>query len=82
MTLNIQEPVKYYFHNGFYWKVTESALVQFTEDFFNAWKPGTELFYYKRRELSVTKPLNDKQGQYVWDLLKKRIGELEMETVK
>ena len=73
LTIPFNEAPRYYYKDGFYWLVTERDLFQFTEDFFNEWKPGTELFYYKRRELSAIKPLDDRQGIYVMELLKKKI---------
>jgi hypothetical protein len=72
MTLNLSEP-KYYYKDGFYWMVTESSLVQFTDCFFNEWKIGTELYYYKRRELSQLKPINYSLGEEVKQKLVRRI---------
>jgi hypothetical protein len=72
MTLPLQEP-KYYQKDGFYWMVTDSSLVQFTDCFFNEWKPGTELYYYKRRELSQLKPIKYSLGEEVKQKLVRRI---------
>jgi hypothetical protein len=76
MTLPFKEPAKYYFKDSFYWLVLEKDLIQYTENFFNQWKAGTELYYYKRRELSGAKPIDDKQGEYVWRQLEKKMKTL------
>jgi hypothetical protein len=73
MTLNLSEPTTYYQKDGFYWMVTDSSLVQFTDSFFNEWKPGTELYYYKRRELSQLKPIAYSLGEEVKQKLVRRI---------
>jgi hypothetical protein len=73
MTLPLQEPLRYYYKDGFYWMVTESSLVQFTDSFFNEWKIGTELYYYKRRELSQCRPIAYSLGEEVKQKLVKRI---------
>jgi hypothetical protein len=72
MTLNLTEP-KYYYKDGFYWMVSHEALVQFTDSFFNEWKPGTELYYYKRRELSQCRPIAYSLGEEVKQKLIERI---------
>jgi hypothetical protein len=77
MTIQFIENAKYYYKDSFYWVVGETELIQFTENFFNDWKPGTEMYYYKRRELSVMKPLDERQGHFVYKLLKKRIEKIE-----
>ena len=78
MTIPFKEPIKYYFKDSFYWMVGEVDLIQFTENFFNEWKPGTDMYGYKRRELSEMKTLDDRQGEYVWDLLENRMRALRM----
>jgi hypothetical protein len=73
MTIQFIEPARYYYKDSFYWLVGDKSLIQFTENFYNEWKPGTEMYYYKRRELSVTKPIDDRQGEYVYGLLRNRM---------
>jgi hypothetical protein len=68
MTLPLSEP-KYYFLEGFYWQVTENGLLQFDENFCNPWKPGTKMYEWKRRQLSVIRPIHHSEGEYVLDLL-------------
>jgi hypothetical protein len=73
MTLPLPKPTTYYQKDGFYWMVTESSLVQFTDCFFNEWKIGTELYYYKRRELSKCRPIAYSLGEGVKQKLVRRI---------
>jgi hypothetical protein len=73
MTLPFKEPLKYYQLQGFYWMVGEQQLVQFTADFFNEWKPGSDLYYNKRKELLRLKPINNSDGEAVMVQLLEKI---------
>jgi hypothetical protein len=67
MTIPFIEPPKYYKDEDelFYWMVSGDQVWQFNEGFFNPWKPGSELHYYKKKELLQRVPINDSVGENI-----------------
>jgi hypothetical protein len=67
---------RFYQKDGFYWMVKEGELIQFADAFYLPWKPGTEMFGYKVRELSKTPPMGYKEGLAILKTVNRDLDEL------
>jgi hypothetical protein len=77
MTIPFSETAKYYHDGIFYWLLTDKHIIQFADDFHQKWKPGSEVYGAKRRQLLSSKEIPYHLGKYAWRIMKQGIKDVE-----
>jgi hypothetical protein len=73
MTLNLIEPVKYYYAFGYYYRVTADELIEFNESYCLVIPETVKENQRRRAWLASLQPINYSEGEEVKQKLVKRI---------